>query len=81
MSKNRAAFPTPAVYSPTTSAQKVEGQPGMTLRQWLAGKALEGILAGDDCPIEEAVEKAIEAADLLCKRLEGEAPRLLGRKR
>lgn len=43
----RSAFPHPAVASDSELIQDSPGDDGMTLRQWYAGQALSGFIAGD----------------------------------
>lgn len=65
MSKDTSgpAFPTDAVY---------EGQKGMTLRQYAAIKAMQGLLAGrnSDRGMMDYAETAVEIADALLAELE-----------
>jgi hypothetical protein len=47
--------------------------PGMTLREYYAGLAMQGYLAGGDySEIEFHVEKAVQYADALIKQLDNE---------
>ena len=60
------AFPRPAtVVNDTTRMDRIGEQPGMTLRQWYAGMALQGLLANKHTTgkIEEVARNAFIAAD------------------
>jgi hypothetical protein len=75
--KSGPAFPRPASIDASGGTlpdgdQVVEGQAGMTYRQWLVGKALEGYLASWHGAKPEApmvAEDAIEYADAVLARL------------
>lgn len=50
--------------------QRSAAFPGMSLRDYIAAKALQGLLAyhgGEDCPDEDTVEEAYFFADLMLK--------------
>lgn len=58
------AFPVPA------GAAGLNGDwhyadPGMTLRDWFAGMALQGMTANHDCQVNPAAEKAYRYADAM----------------
>jgi len=69
------AFPRAAGPEPRVNAYH-EYQDGMTLRAWLAGQALNGLIAahsGPDCPLPKPLDMsqaAIVYADLLLELLE-----------
>ena len=46
---------------------------GMSLRDWFAGKALQGILANPDCPerVADAVDSSWRIADAMLRAREG----------
>lgn len=73
------AFPFPAVVQQDHEWIAEEGDPGMTLRQWFAGMALQGALAGrmptrPDNPVAPAdwARVAFELADAMLAHEEGE---------
>lgn len=70
------AFPTPSVYCGPDGVEADAGWPGMTLREWFAGMALQGILAckhfTDDGAARNpalAAQKAVELADAVLDAL------------
>lgn len=59
------AFPRPAVFSPECGT--MDGAEGMSLRDWFAGKALEGLTAQPDCRLFDG--KADDAVGLATWRV------------
>lgn len=53
-----------------------EGEPGMTMREWFAGMALQGLCAHDGPPYseDEIAEIAVGMADALLAELRKEKP-------
>ena len=69
---NPSAFPVNATALPNPGA--FEPEPGMSLRDWFAGKALQGLLADPemDMHVKQFAELSYEYADaMLAARMEG----------
>ena len=69
-----SAFPRPLSINPFNNYIAFD-QPGMTLRDWLAGQALQGLVARctlTDPDPECTVQMAVQLADALLERLQKE---------
>ena len=69
------AFPSPALIDPETGQAIEPPMDGMSLRAWLAGKALQGLLANcykeaTETKPETFVGSAVDLADMMIARLE-----------
>lgn len=67
------AFPVPDTYHPNGQVQF--GSSGMSLRDWLAGEAMKGLLVSDpDLSYEQTADAAYKQADaMLVERVKGGA--------